>query len=44
MQNGKNGCLKRSYKRLRKEEKQKAKKKGKVYPAECRVPENRKER
>ena len=27
-----NGCLRRSYKQLRKEEKLKAKKKGKIYP------------
>ena len=36
------GCLRRLYKSLRKEEKQK--RKGKIYPAGCRVPENSKER
>ena len=39
-----NGCQKRSYKYLRKEEKLKARRKGKIYPFECRVPENSKER
>ena len=34
-------CLRRPYKQLRKEEKQKAKEKGKIYPSECRVPDNR---
>ena len=29
---------------MRKEEKQKAREKGKIYPTECRVPENGKER
>ena len=29
---------------LRKEEKQKAREKGKIHPTECRVPENSKER
>ena len=33
------GCLRRPYKQLRKEEKQK----GKICPTECRVPENRME-
>ena len=32
------------YKELRKEEKQKAKEKGKIYPLDCRVPKNSKER
>ena len=32
------------YKYLRKEEKQKAKEKRKLYPSECRVPKNSKER
>ena len=31
-------------KQLRKEEKLKAKDKGKIYPFECKVPKNRKER
>ena len=39
-----NGCLRRPYKYLRKKEKQKAKEKRKVYPFECRVPKNSKER
>ena len=39
-----NGCLRRTYKYLRKEEKRKAKEKGKIYPFECRVPKNSKER
>ena len=38
------GCLKRFYKYLRKEGKQKAREKGKVCSTECRVPENSKER
>ena len=29
---------------VRKQEKPKAKEKGKIYPSECRVPENSKER
>ena len=39
-----NGCLRRPYKELRKEKKQKAKRKGKIYPSESRVPRNSKER
>ena len=38
------GCLKRLYKLLRKEEKQNARRKGKIYPSKCRVPKNIKER
>ena len=38
------GCLRRSYKYLRKQEKEKAKEKGKIYPFECRVPKDSKER
>ena len=38
------GCLGWPYKCLRTEEKWKAKRKGKIYPFECRVPQNRKER
>ena len=34
----------RLYKQLRKEEKQKAREKGKIYQTECRVPEYSKER
>ena len=40
----KNGCLKRPYKKLRKEKKQRQRRKGKIYPFECRVPKNKKER
>ena len=39
-----NACLRRTYKKLRKEEKRKVKEKGKDIPIECRVPENSKER
>ena len=39
-----NGCLRRIYKFLRKEEKLKAKEKGKIYPSEYRAPKNSKER
>ena len=39
-----NGCLRRPYKQLRKEEKQKEKEKGKIYPLDCRAPKNSKER
>ena len=39
-----NGCLRRTYKKLCKEEKQKAKEKRKDIPFECRVPKNSKER
>ena len=39
-----NGCLRRPYTLLRKEEKQKAKEKRKIYPSECRVSKNSKER
>ena len=38
-----NSCLRRPYKQLRKEESWKAKEK-KLYPSECRVPKNSKER
>ena len=34
---GQNGCWRRPYKQLRKEEKQKAKEKRKTYPYECRM-------
>ena len=37
------GCLRRPYKKLRKEEKQKALEKRKEYPFECRVRKNSKE-
>ena len=39
-----NCCMRRPYKELRKEEKQKEKDKGKIYPFGCRVPKNSKER
>ena len=39
-----NGCLRRSYKHLRKEKQLKAKEKRNIYPSECRVPKNSKER
>ena len=39
-----NGCLRRPYKLMRKVEKPKVKEKRKVYPSECRVPKNIKER
>ena len=39
-----NGCLRRPYRYLRKEEKLKAKKKGKIYPSECRVSKKSKGR
>ena len=45
MQKGKKGGMRRPYKELRKEEKLKAKEKGKkIYPSECKVPKNSKER
>ena len=39
-----NGCLRRPYKYLRKEEKLKAKEKGKVYKSECGLLKNSRER
>ena len=39
-----NGCLRRPYKQLRKEEKRKQRRKGKIFPSECRVPKNSQER
>ena len=39
-----NGCLKGPYKQLRKEESKRQMRKGKIYPFECRVPKNSKER
>ena len=38
MQKGKMVFLMRSYKQLWKEEKRNARRKGKIYPSECRVP------
>ena len=39
-----NGCLRRPYKELRKEESERQRRKGKIYPFECRVSKNSKER
>ena len=39
-----NDCLRKPYKQLRKEEKQRQRRKGKIYPFECRDPKNSKER
>ena len=39
-----NGCLRRHYRYLRKEEKLKTKETGKIYPFGCRVLKNSKER
>ena len=39
-----NGCLRRPYKYLRKEENQKEWRKGNIYLTECRIPKNSKER
>ena len=39
-----NGCLRKPYEYLRKEEKLKTKEKGKLYLSECRVPKNSKEK
>ena len=36
-------CLRRPYKYLAKEEKLKAKEKGKIHPFECRVPKKNRE-
>ena len=36
--------LEEALQKLRKEEKLKARRKGKIYPSECRVPKNSKER
>ena len=38
-----NSCLRRPYKELRKEEKQKERRKGKICLYECSVPKNSKE-
>ena len=38
-----NGCLRRPYKKMWKEERQQ-RRKGKIYPFECRVTKNSKER
>ena len=43
MQKRQNGYLRRPYKQLRKEEKKRQRRKGKIYPFECRVPKNSKE-
>ena len=39
-----NDSLRRLYKSLRKEEKLRQRRKGKIYPSECRIPKNTKER
>ena len=39
-----NGCLRRPYKQLEKKRSEKQRRKGKIYPLECRVPKNSKER
>ena len=33
-----NGCLRRSYKQLRKKRNKRQRRKGKIYPSKCRVP------
>ena len=38
------GCLRRPYKYLEKKRSEKQRRKGKIYPFECRVPKNIKER
>ena len=38
------GCLRKTYKQLRKEKTKKQRRKGKLYPSECRVSKNSKER
>ena len=39
-----NGCLRKPYKQLLKEKKQKQRRKGKIYPPESRVPKRSMER
>ena len=39
-----NGCLRRPYKSVWKKASEKKRRKGKIYPFECRVPKNSKER
>ena len=39
-----NGCLRRPYKSSEKKRRERQRRKGKIYPFECRVPENSKER
>ena len=39
-----NGCLRRTQKQLKKKRSEKQRRKGKIYPFECRVPKNSKER
>ena len=41
---GKNVCLRRPYKYLEKKRSKKQRRKEKIYPFECRVPKNSKER
>ena len=37
-------CLRRPYKKLRKKRSERQRRKGKIYPSECKVPKNSKER
>ena len=39
-----NGCLRRLYNRCGKKRSEKERRKGKIFPFECRVPKNSKER
>ena len=39
-----NGCLRRPYNSCEKKRSEKQSRKGKIYPFECRVPKNSKER
>ena len=39
-----NGCLRRPYKQLWKKRSERQRRKGKIYPSECRVPKNSKKR
>ena len=39
-----NGCLRRPYKYLLKKRSKKQRRKGKIFPFECKVPKNSKER
>ena len=40
----KNGCLRRPYKSSEKKRSEKQRKKGKIFPFECRIPKNSKEK
>ena len=39
-----NGCLRRPYKYREKKRRERQRRKGKIYPLECREPKNSKER